>query len=41
MACCPKQTPKIDLLAAYSFIKGNKIPDSDGIPGPGDNKILS
>ena len=41
IACCPRHTPKIDFVAAYSLINGNNKPDSDGIPGPGDNNILS
>jgi len=41
MACNPKQTPNILLLAPYFFISSGIIPASLGNPGPGDKRILS
>jgi hypothetical protein len=41
MACCPRHTPKILFVGAYSLISSNKIPASSGIPGPGERMILS
>ncbi len=41
IACKPRHTPKIGFLPAYLDIISLRIPASSGIPGPGDNIIIS